>query len=168
MGRIGQAVAQRAVHGFGMQLIYHNRSQLPAAVEASYNARFVSKEDLLRQADHVLLLMPYTADEYHFIGAPELALMKPHATLVNVARGGLVDENALCDALEAGRLTGAGLDVFEGEPNINPRLLQQTKLSLTPHTGGATNAAQEGVIQLAANNVLAFFQTGKLLTPVPG
>ena len=88
MGRIGQAIARRGAHGFGMNVIYHNRSRLDAATEAECKARYVSKEDLLRQADHLVLVLPYSAESHHAIGAAELARMKPTATLINIARGG--------------------------------------------------------------------------------
>jgi len=95
MGRIGQALARRGAHGFGMQVIYHNRSRLDAQTEAGCKARYVSKQELLQTADHLVLVLPYSASSHHAIGAPELAQMKPGATLVNIARGGIVDDAAL-------------------------------------------------------------------------
>ncbi|MEI8171477.1 MAG: D-glycerate dehydrogenase, partial [Rhodoferax sp.] len=99
MGRIGQGIAKRGAHGFGMKVNYHNRSQLDAATEAECQARFVSKEELLKTADHLVLVLPYSASSHHAIGAAELALMKPTATLINIARGGIVDDAALATAL---------------------------------------------------------------------
>lgn len=116
MGRIGQAIARRGAHGFGMNVIYHNRSPLPPDLELACGAIYVSKEELLRTADHLMLVLPYTLPEsHHVIGAAELKLMKPTATLINVARGGIVDDVALVAALREQRIAAAGLDVFEGE-----------------------------------------------------
>src|SRR4030095_5990779 len=122
MGRIGQALARRA-RGFDMRVIYHNRSRVAPDIEAQLNAEYASKEDLLRRADHVVLVLPYTKESHHTIGAAELALMKPTATLTNIARGGIVDDAALAEALREKRIAAAGLDVFEGEPKLNPALL---------------------------------------------
>ena len=123
MGRIGQGIARRGAFGFGMQVVYHNRSRLDAATEASCKATYVSKQQLLETADHVVLVVPYSEASRHTIGAAELALMKPTATLVNIARGGIVDDVALALALSERRIAGAGLDVFEGEPHVLPALL---------------------------------------------
>ena len=103
MGRIGQAIARRGALGFGMQVIYHNRSRLEPAIEQELRARYVSKDDLLAQADHLILVLPYSAQSHHAIGAAELARMKPSATLVNIARGGIVDDAALAVALKNDR-----------------------------------------------------------------
>jgi gluconate 2-dehydrogenase len=113
MGRIGQAIARRAV-GFGMPVLYHNRSPLPEADERACHARYVDKQQLLRESDFLMLVLPLTPQTRHAVGAAELALMKPTAVLVNVARGGIVDDAALAVALRERRLAGAGLDVFEG------------------------------------------------------
>ena len=123
MGRIGQAIARRAAHGFGMKVIYHNRSRLALEKEAGCKAQYVSKAELLQTADHVVLVVPYSKEAHHTIGAAELALMKPTATLVNIARGGIVDDAALAQALQSGQIAAAGLDVFEGEPKVHPELL---------------------------------------------
>lgn len=154
MGRIGQAIARRGHHGFGMRVIYHNRSRLSAEVEAELGARYVSKDELLREADHLVLVLPYSPEAHHCIAAPELAQMKPGATLVNVARGGIVDENALADALRAGRLAAAGLDVFEGEPRVNPALLSLSNVVLTPHIASATMNTRLAMAGLAADNLI--------------
>jgi gluconate 2-dehydrogenase len=105
MGRIGQAIARRGALGFGMRVIYHNRSRLPADKESPIGARFVDKDSLLREADHLILVLPYSASSHHAIGAAELALMKPTATLTNIARGGIVDDAALAVALRCSRAT---------------------------------------------------------------
>ena len=112
MGRIGQGIARRGAHGFGMEVIYHNRSRLTPELEAACKARYVGKEELLRNADHLVLVLPYSPASHHSIGAAELALMKPTATLVNIARGGIVDDAALATALREKRLAAAGLDVY--------------------------------------------------------
>ncbi len=166
MGRIGQGIAQRGAHGFGMQVIYHNRSRLPEADEAAVNARYVSLDELLRSADHVVLVLPYTPESHHIIGAEQIALMKPTATLINIARGGLIDEDALAHALQAGRLAAAGLDVFEGEPQVNPALLACHNVVLTPHVGSATKPTRLDMANLAADNLIGFLLHGKALTPL--
>ncbi len=153
MGRIGQALARRAA-GFSMTVVYNNRSRLPAAIEEECRARFVSRDELFRTADHVILVLPYTRDNHHTIGAAELASMKPTATLTNIARGGLVDEDALADALTEGRLGAAGLDVYEGEPAINPRLLALERVALTPHLGSASRATRAAMGRLAIDNLV--------------
>lgn len=166
MGRIGQGIAKRGAHGFGMQVIYHNRSQLDAATEADCKARFVSKEELLKTADHVVLVVPYSAASHHTIGAAELALMQPTATLTNIARGGIVDDAALAVALREGRIAAAGLDVFEGEPRVHPDLLTVPNVVLTPHIASATVATRMAMAQLAADNLIGFLMQNKPLTPI--
>ena len=166
MGRIGQGIAQRGAHGFGMQVIYHNRSRLPEADEAAVNARYVSLPELLRSADHVVLVLPYTPEAHHLIGAEQLALMKPTATLINIARGGLIDEDALAQALQTGRLAAAGLDVFEGEPQVNPALLACRNVVLTPHVGSATRQTRLAMGKLAADNLIGYLIQGKPVTPL--
>lgn len=166
MGRIGQAIAKRGALGFGMKVIYHNRSRLAPEIEQALGARYVSKAELLAQADHLVLVLPYSPEAHHIIGAAELAQMKPTATLTNIGRGGLIDENALADTLAAGRIHAAGLDVFEGEPTVNPRLLTLKNVVLTPHIGSASNATRLAMTQLAADNLIAYFTQGKAITPV--
>lgn len=156
MGRIGQAIARRGHHGFGMPVIYHNRSRLPAEIEAAIGARYVSQTELLQQADHLILVLPYSAAVHHLIGAAELALMKPTATLTNIARGGIVDEAALAQALRRGVLAAAGLDVFEGEPRVDPVLLDLPQVVLTPHIASATLKTRLAMAQLAADNLIAW------------
>jgi len=154
MGRIGQGIARRAL-GFGMKVIYHNRSRLSEADENACAASYVSKEDLLRNADHVVLVLPYTAENHHTIGAKEIALMKPTATLVNIARGGIVDDLALAQALKAGTIFAAGLDVFEGEPKVNPELLKLSNVVLAPHIASATEKTRRAMVDLAIENLRA-------------
>jgi len=155
MGRIGQALARRSM-GFNMKVIYNNRSRLAAELEAeANNARHVSREELLRTADHVVLVLPYSKESHHLIGAAELALMKPTATLINIARGGIVDDAALIEALSAGKIAAAGLDVFENEPAFNPGFLKLSNVVLTPHIGSASGPTRRAMADCAANNLIA-------------
>lgn len=155
MGRIGQAIARRGALGFDMRVIYHNRSRLAPEVEAACKATYVSKEQLLRECDHLVIVMPYSKESHHAIGAAELALMKPTATLTNVARGGIVDDAALAKALAERRIAAAGLDVFEGEPSVHPDLLKVPNVVLTPHIASATVATRRAMAELAADNLIA-------------
>ena len=166
MGRIGQAIARRGALGFGMKVLYHNRSRLPEADEAAVGAQYVSKQELLQRADHVVLVVPYSAESHHTIGAAELALMKPSATLTNIARGGIVDDHALAHALQTGQIAAAGLDVFEGEPKVIPELLACTNVVLTPHIASATVPTRLAMANLAADNLIDFLLHGKALTPL--
>ncbi|MEY2810680.1 MAG: Glyoxylate/hydroxypyruvate reductase [Pseudomonadota bacterium] len=166
MGRIGQGIARRAAHGFGMQVLYHNRSHLPPEQEAACGARYASKEELLRSADHVMLVVPYSAQTHHTIGAAEIAMMKPTATLINIARGGIVDDAALAQALKARRIAAAGLDVFEGEPSVHPDLLTVPNVVLTPHIASATVATRMKMANLAADNLLDYLVHGRTRTPL--
>jgi len=166
MGRIGQAIARRAALGFGMQVVYHNRSRLDAATEASFNARYVGKEELLKSSDHVMLVLPYSAASHHTIGAAELELMKPTATLINLARGGIVDDAALAEALRVKRIAAAGLDVFEGEPAVHPALLSVPNVVLTPHIASATEGTRRAMAALAVDNLIGFLVNGKAVTPL--
>jgi gluconate 2-dehydrogenase len=166
MGRIGQAIARRAAFGFGMQVVYHNRSRLDAALEADCRARYVGKDELLKTADHVLLVVPYSKESHHTIGAPELALMKPTATLINIARGGIVDDVALAAALRAGRIASAGLDVFEGEPTVHPDLLACSNVVLTPHIASATVTTRRAMAMLAVDNLIGYLVRGQAVSPL--
>lgn len=159
MGRIGQAIARRAV-GFRTRVVYYNRRRLEAAIESECRASYVSKEELLRTSDLVMLAMPFTPENYHLIGAEELRSMRPSAMLFNIARGGLIDEPALAEALRTQRIAGAGLDVFEGEPSIHPGLLGLPNAVLTPHIAGGTAEAQHGLAAMAADNLIAILGTG--------
>jgi gluconate 2-dehydrogenase len=154
MGRIGQGIARRAA-GFDMRVLYHNRSRLPESVERECRARYVDVEALLAQSDHLVLVLPYAPANHHIIDAAALARMKPTATLTNIARGGLIDEDALADALAGGRLAAAGLDVFEGEPAVNPRLLACENVVLTPHIASGSLATRRAMVSLAVDNLVA-------------
>ncbi|WP_025918342.1 D-glycerate dehydrogenase [Herminiimonas sp. CN] len=168
MGRIGQAIARRSL-GFDMRVLYHNRSRLPAGQEAQANsATLVSKEELLRSADHLILVLPYSPQTHHAIGAAELALMKPGATLVNIARGGIVDDVALIAALRERRIAAAGLDVFENEPRFNPDFLTLPNVVLTPHIASASESTRRAMAYCAAENLIAALSSAQppnLLNP---
>ena len=154
MGRIGQAIARRA-KGFSMRVIYHNRNRLPAKAERTAGAKYVSLERLLRQSDFVSLNMPYSTSSHHLIAAPQLAMMKPTAVLVNAARGGVVDDAALIAALKEKRIAAAGIDVFEGEPKFNPGFLEIENVALAPHIGSATRTTRSAMAVLASKNLAA-------------
>ena len=158
MGRIGQALARRGHFGFWMKVIYHNRSPLVESLERETSARYVSKAELLRDADHLLLVTPDSPTSHHAIGAAELALMKPTATLVNLARGGIVDDAALAEARQRRRIAAAGLDVYEGEPTVHPGLLGVPNVELTPHIASATCSTRLAMANLAADNLISFSQ----------
>ena len=160
MGRIGQAIARRGVHGFGMKLAYHNRSRLPADEEAALGARYCTLPELLASADHLAIVVPYSPASHHLIGAAELAQMKPGATLINIARGGVVDDAALAQALAARQIAGAGLDVFEGEPSVHPGLLTVPNVVLTPHIASASLPTRRAMCELAADNLIAALTGG--------
>ena len=170
MGRIGQGIAQRAAHGFGMRVLYHNRSRLPESIESNCRARYVDFATLLGEADHLVLVLPYSADTHHVIDSAALAKMKSTATLINIGRGGLVDEGALADSLAAKKLFAAGLDVFEGEPDINPKLLALRNVVLTPHVGSASLSTRRAMATLAVDNLIAALghgpQAGQPASPV--
>jgi len=170
MGRIGQGIARRAI-GFGMRTLYHNRSRLPDAVERECRARYVDADTLLAQSDHLLLVLPYAPENHHLIDAAALARMKPSATLTNIARGGLIDEAALAEALHAGRLAAAGLDVFEGEPRVDPRLLALPNVVLTPHIASGSLATRRAMVALAVDNLIAALgygpDAGRPRNPIP-
>ncbi len=166
MGRIGQGIAKRGAHGFGMKVTYHNRSRLSQELEAQCKATYVSKQELLQTADHVMVVVPYSAESHHTIGATELALMKPTATLINIARGGIVDDAALAAALRDKRIAAAGLDVFEGEPKVHPDLLTVPNVVLTPHIASATLPTRLAMANLAADNLIAVLTGRPPLTPL--
>jgi len=166
MGRIGQAIARRAALGFGMQVIYHNRSRLDSATEQALSARYVDKATLLQSADHIMLVLPYSAEAHHTIGAAELACMKPTATLINLARGGIVDDAALAQALRNRTIAAAGLDVFEGEPRVHPDLLTVPNVVLTPHIASATAGTRQAMADVAVDNLVGFLVHGQARTPL--
>lgn len=161
MGRIGQAIARRGHLGFGMRVIYHNRSRLAPELEAPLGARWVEKDALLQQADHLVIVVPYSPASHHAVAARELALMKPGATLTNIARGGVVDDAALAEALAARRIAAAGLDVFEGEPQVHPALLALSNVVLTPHIASASLPTRRAMSHLAVANLIAALGGGR-------
>ena len=160
MGRIGQAVARRA-RGFDMNVIYYNRNRVSADIEKACSATYVSKQELMKQADFIVLLVPYTPENHHLIGAAEIALMKSDAVLINIARGGIVDELALIDALKHRKIFGAGVDVFENEPNFRKEFLELSNVVLLPHLGSASENTRRAMANLAAENLVAALTTGK-------
>ena len=167
MGRIGQAIARRA-SGFEMKVIYHNRNRIAPELERRCNAAYVSFDELLAQADFVVLQMPYNPQTHHLIGAAQLAKMKRSAILINSTRGGVVDDAALVQALRDGTIRGAGLDVFENEPKLNPGFLKLDNVVLAPHIGSSTEATRKAMAMLAAQNLVAALTGGKppnLLNP---
>ncbi|MFM6961412.1 MAG: 2-hydroxyacid dehydrogenase [Polynucleobacter victoriensis] len=154
MGRIGQAIARRA-RGFNMNVKYYNRSRVSADLEKECGATYVDRDTLLKESDHIILVMPYTPENHHLFGEKELNMMKPTATLVNIARGGIVDELALAKALQANKIFAAGIDVFEGEPTVRPELLALKNVVLAPHIASATEKTRRAMIELAIENCLA-------------
>jgi len=167
MGRIGQAIARRGAHGFGMRVLYHNRSRLSDAIETECKASYVDMPTLLRECDHLMIVMPYSKETQHSVGAAELAMMKRTATLTNIARGGIVDDAALAEALAARQIAAAGLDVFEGEPKVHPDLLKVPNVVLTPHIASATVATRLAMANLAADNLIAGLELGPLAGKPP-
>jgi len=157
-GRIGRAVARRAHHGFGMRVLFHTPHPPPAALAAALGAEPASLHDLLRQSDGLSLHAPASPASRHMIGAAALDEMKPTAFLINTARGDLVDTRALTDALRAGRIAGAGLDVFENEPAVPPALLALPNVVLLPHIGSATLETRTAMGLRALHNLHAFFR----------
>jgi glyoxylate reductase len=165
LGKIGAKVAERA-RAFGMEISYTSRNVAPDA--ARLGARRLSLEELLESADVLSLHCPLTPDTHHLIGAAELALMKPTATLINTARGPVVDEAALVASLQAGQIAAAGLDVYEDEPSVHPGLLELGNVTLTPHLGSATVETRAAMGELAARNAIAAARGEPLPTPVSG
>jgi lactate dehydrogenase-like 2-hydroxyacid dehydrogenase len=165
MGRIGQAIARRAM-GFDMRVIYYNRTRLPPADEERLGATWVERDALLAEADFVVVMAPYSPATHHLIGAAEIAKMKPTAVLVNTARGGVVDDAALVQALKAKRIAAAGLDVFEGEPRVNPGYLELRNVVMTPHVGSASRATRMLMCNTAAANLTAVLEGREPPNPV--
>ncbi len=165
LGLIGQATARRA-RAFGMDVVYAGRSGADPAVEAELGARRLELDELLATADVVSLHCPLTPDTRHLIDARRLALMKPTAYLVNTARGPVVDEAALAAALRDGTIAGAGLDVFEREPQVDPGLLELENVVLIPHLGSATIETRTAMAVLAAENALAVLAGRPAITPI--
>jgi glyoxylate reductase len=165
-GRIGQAVARRT-RGFDMDLVYHDQYRNEEA-EQELGARYLNLDDLLETADFVSVHTPLTPETTHLIGAEELEKMKPEAVLVNTSRGPVVDEAALADALAESRIFAAGLDVYEEEPEVHPRLLELENVVLAPHIGSASIETRDKMAALAAENIVAVLSGGEPKTPVNG
>jgi glyoxylate reductase len=165
-GRIGQALARRA-KGFGMDILYHNRSRREEA-EQELGARYLELDDLLKTADFISIHTPLTPETTHLIGAQELRKMKPQAVLVNTSRGPVVDEAALADALADRRIFAAGLDVYEEEPTVHPKLLELETVVLAPHIGSASVETRDKMAALAAENIVAVLSGEEPKTPVNG
>ena len=166
LGGIGRRVAERA-RAFGMEIAYHSRNPAPPAVTAALEAERMPLERLLAEADVISLHCPLTPETHHLIGAAELEAMKPSAVLVNAARGPVVDERALAEALAAGRIAAAGLDVYEHEPRVEPGLLGLDNVVLAPHLGSATVETRTAMAELAARNAIAVVRGEDPPTPVP-
>ncbi len=153
MGRIGRAVATRA-RAFGLTVHYHNRHRLPAEIEGEMEATWWDNLDaMLARVDIISVNCPHTAETHHLIGAPQFAIMQKQAYLINAARGEIIDENALCEALAAGRIAGAGLDVYEREPEVDPRLLDLPGVVLLPHMGSATFEGRQAMGEKVIANI---------------
>ena len=165
MGRIGRAVVRRA-SGFDMRILYNDPTRLPEADERQMGVTFVERERLLAEADFILVMVPYMPATHHLIGAAELARMKPTAILVNSARGGIVDDAALVEALGAGRIAGAGLDVFDNEPNIDPAWFGVENAVLYPHVGSASVETRTAMGNLQVTNLRLHFAGKPVKTPV--
>lgn len=167
MGGIGVALAERA-RAFGMEIAYHNRSAVAPDVAGRLAAVRLDLDELLATSDVVSVNCPYSPATHHLIDAGALARMRPTAFLVNTARGPIVDETALVDALRSGAIAGAALDVFEHEPAVHPGLLDLDNAVLVPHLGSATVETRTAMATLAARNVAAVLGGGEPLTPVTG
>ncbi|VEI51300.1 2-hydroxyacid dehydrogenase [Kocuria rosea] len=165
MGGIGQATARRA-KAFGMEIVYQSRSEIDPGIAAELGARRVDLDELLAVSDVVSLHCPYGPATHHLIGAEQLAAMKDSAYLVNTARGPIVDEAALAAALREGPIAGAGLDVYEHEPQVHPELLELDNVVLVPHLGSATVETRTAMAVLAADNVLAVLGGQRPPTPI--
>jgi len=167
LGRIGQVVARRAM-GFEMEVLYHDVRQASAEIESACRARYVPKEELFRRADIVTIHIPYSRETHHAVAAAEIALMKPSAILIHAARGGVLDDAALVEALRKGTLAGAGLDVFEGEPAIHPGFRELKNVVLSPHIASSSERTRFKMAMMAAENCVAALTTGtppNLLNP---
>jgi lactate dehydrogenase-like 2-hydroxyacid dehydrogenase len=167
LGRIGQVVAHRAI-GFEMEVLYHDVRRAAPEIESACRARYVSKEELFRSADIVTIHIPYSGETHHAIGAAEIALMKPSAILIHAARGGVVDDAALVEALRKGAIAGAGLDVFEGEPALHPGFTELKNVVMSPHIASSSEKTRFRMAMKAAENLIAALTTGNppnLLNP---
>lgn len=166
MGRIGAATARRA-RGFGMQIRYTNRKPVAPALAAELGAELVPLDELLATADVLSVHCPLTPETHHLLNAARLAQLKPSAILINTARGPVVDEAALADALARGALRGAGLDVYEHEPRVHPALMERDDVMLLPHLGSATTETRAVMAELALANCLAVLAGQPPKTPIP-
>jgi glyoxylate reductase len=165
-GRIGQAVARRA-RGFDMQVLYHDQYRNESA-EKETGVRYVELDELLRTCDFISVHTPLTDETHHLIGVTELGRMKPEAVLINTSRGPVVDEASLADALAEGRIFAAGLDVYEKEPEVHPKLLELENVVLAPHIGSASVETRDRMAVLAAENIVAVLSGEEPMTPVNG
>ena len=163
MGRIGQAIARRAHYGLGMDVIYHNRS---AKLLDMPSRQVGSLTELMAASDCVVLAVPGGLETRHMVGAAELAAMRPHARLINIARGDVVDEAALVAALQAGQIGGAGLDVYEFEPKVPEALRKMDNVVLLPHLGTAALDVREEMGLMAVENAIAHLEGRGLVNPV--
>ena len=167
MGRIGTAVARRA-KAFGMQIHYHNRKRARPEIEEPLEATYwESLDQMISRMDIISINCPHTPSTFHLLNARRLKLLKPSAVIVNTSRGEVIDENALTRGLRAGEIAGAGLDVFENEPQVPEALVALPNVSLLPHVASASVVTRNAMADLVADNILAWFSTGKALTPVP-
>jgi len=164
MGRIGKAIAKRAQAGFGMEVVFFNRS--PVAEPGVPARQLETLAEVMAVADIVVVAVPGGPATHHLIDAAALAAMRPHAHLVNIARGDVVDEAALIAALEAGRIGGAGLDVYEFEPKVPQALIARDDVTLLPHLGTAALEVREAMGMMAVDNLLAFKRGAPLPNPV--
>ncbi|MBM4314333.1 MAG: D-glycerate dehydrogenase [Deltaproteobacteria bacterium] len=167
LGRIGQVVARRAA-GFEMEVLYHDVRRAAPEVEANCRAAYVPKEELFRRADIVTIHVPYSRETHHAVGAPEIALMKKTAILIHAARGGVLNDAALVEALQRGGIAGAGLDVFEGEPALHPGFKELENVVLSPHIASSSEKTRFRMAMMAAENLVAALSTGNppnLLNP---
>jgi D-3-phosphoglycerate dehydrogenase len=165
MGRIGKALARRAL-ACGMSIVYYNRHRLTPEQEATYQARRLELDELLATSDVISLHTPLTDKTHHLLNSARLQLVKPTAIIVNTARGAIIDEVALVEALQQGRIAAAGLDVFECEPQISPALLSMDNVVLAPHNGTATIDARNAISRFAAQNIIRFFDGRSDITRV--
>ncbi|KAK6835728.1 hypothetical protein RU639_002228 [Aspergillus parasiticus] len=163
MGAIGQAIAHRA-RAFGLKIIYHNRSKLPGDKEG--DAEYVTFDELLRHSDIISLNLPATEKTRHIISKAEFEKMKDDVVIINTARGSLLDEAALVEALQAGKVASAGLDVFENEPIVHPGLLHDNRVMILPHIGTTTRETKREMELLTLRNIENVLDDGKLLTPI--
>jgi len=166
-GRIGQAIAKR-LRGFDTTVVYHTRTRADAATEQAFAASYVSKDELLARSDILILILPYSPETHHFIGRAELRKMKRSAVLVNMARGGIVDDAALAQGLREGVIWAAGLDVYENEPKVHEALFGLDNVVLSPHIASATEPTRQHMAMTAARNCVAALTTGmppNLLNP---